>query len=202
MAKKFGLSTERWLLMLKQEREIDPTQYRNEIIWPTLALRQLAAEQIQVTQEQLDEAFESEFGPKVKVRIIAHSNLQRATALREQAIADPSTFGTLAKDHSEDQASASARGLIPPIRKHVGDPSLEIEVYSLKEGDISKIIEIGNQYVFVKCEKTHLFDLRRSAVSQRCRITITRSNYGKPFKILFGNDFPETPRRRKNHNAL
>ena len=110
MAKKFGLSTERWLLMLKQEREIDPTQYRNEIIWPTLALRQLAAEQIQVTQEQLDEAFESEFGPKVKVRIIAHSNLQRATALREQAIADPSTFGTLAKDHSEDQASASARG--------------------------------------------------------------------------------------------
>ena len=153
MAKKFGLSTERWLLMLKQEREIDPSQYRNEIIWPTLALRQLASEKIQVTQEQLDDAFESEFGPKVKVRIIAHSNLKRATALREQAIADPSTFGTLAKDHSEDQASASARGLIPPIRKHVGDPSLEIEVYSLAEGDISKIIEIGNQYVFVKCEK-------------------------------------------------
>ena len=153
MAKKFGLSTERWLLMLKQEREIDPAQYRNEIIWPTLALRQLASEKIQVTQEQLDEAFESEFGPKVKVRIIAHSNLERATALREQAIADPSTFGTLAKEHSEDQASASARGLIPPIRKHVGNPSLEVEVYSLEEGDISKIIEIGNQYVFVKCEK-------------------------------------------------
>ncbi|MGY8731867.1 MAG: hypothetical protein ACKVK0_07005, partial [Pirellulales bacterium] len=77
MAKKFGLSTERWLLMLKQEREIDPAQYRNEIIWPTLALRQLASEKIQVTQEQLGEAFESEFGPKVKVRIIAHSNLER-----------------------------------------------------------------------------------------------------------------------------
>jgi parvulin-like peptidyl-prolyl isomerase len=153
MAKKFGLSTERWLLMLKQEREIDPAQYRNEIIWPTLALRQLASEKTQVTQEQLAEAFESEFGPKVKVRIIAHSNLERANALREQAIADPSTFGTLAKEHSEDQASASARGLIPPIRKHVGNPSLEIEVYSLEEGDISEIIEIGNQYVFVKCEK-------------------------------------------------
>jgi parvulin-like peptidyl-prolyl isomerase len=141
------------LLMLKQEREIDPAQYRNEIIWPTLALRQLASEKTQVTQEQLAEAFESEFGPKVKVRIIAHSNLERANALREQAIADPSTFGTLAKEHSEDQASASARGLIPPIRKHVGNPSLEIEVYSLEEGDISEIIEIGNQYVFVKCEK-------------------------------------------------
>ena len=180
MAKKFGLSTERWLLMLKQEREIDPTQYRNEIIWPTLALRQLAAEQIQVTQEQLDEAFESEFGPKVKVRIIAHSNLQRATALREQAIADPSTFGTLAKDHSEDQASASARGLIPPIRKHVGDPSLEIEVYSLKEGDISKIIEIGNQYVFVKCEKhissTYVAPQFRKDAESRLREQITENH--------------------------
>jgi parvulin-like peptidyl-prolyl isomerase len=180
MAKKFGLSTERWLLMLKQEREIDPTQYRNEIIWPTLALRQLAAEQIQVTQEQLDEAFESEFGPKVKVRIIAHSNLQRATALREQAIADPSTFGTLAKDHSEDQASASARGLIPPIRKHVGDPSLEIEVYSLKEGDISKIIEIGNQYVFVKCEKrissTYVAPQFRKDAESRLRDQITENH--------------------------
>ncbi len=180
MAKKFGLSTERWLLMLKQEREIDPTQYRNEIIWPTLALRQLAAEQIQVTQEQLDEAFESEFGPKVKVRIIAHSNLQRATALREQAIADPSTFGTLAKDHSEDQASASARGLIPPIRKHVGDPSLEIEVYSLKEGDISKIIEIGNQYVFVKCEKrissTYVAPQFRKDAESRLRDQITEKH--------------------------
>ena len=180
MAKKFGLSTERWLLMLKQEREIDPTQYRNEIIWPTLALRQLAAEQIQVTQEQLDEAFESEFGPKVKVRIIAHSNLQRATALREQAIADPSTFGTLAKDHSEDQASASARGLIPPIRKHVGDPSLEIEVYSLEEGDISKIIEIGNQYVFVKCEKrissTYVAPQFRKDAESRLRDQITESH--------------------------
>ena len=180
MAKKFGLSTERWLLMLKQEREIDPTQYRNEIIWPTLALRQLAAEQIQVTQEQLDDAFESEFGPKVKVRIIAHSNLQRATALREQAIADPSTFGTLAKDHSEDQASASARGLIPPIRKHVGDPSLEIEVYSLEEGDISKIIEIGNQYVFVKCEKrissTYVAPQFRKDAESRLRDQITESH--------------------------
>jgi parvulin-like peptidyl-prolyl isomerase len=180
MAKKFGLSTERWLLMLKQEREIDPTQYRNEIIWPTLALRQLAAEQIQVTQEQLDEAFESEFGPKVKVRIIAHSNLQRVTALREQAIADPSTFGTLAKDHSEDQASASARGLIPPIRKHVGDPSLEIEVYSLKEGDISKIIEIGNQYVFVKCEKrissTYVAPQFRKDAESRLRDQITENH--------------------------
>jgi len=153
MAKKFGMSVDRWLTMLQQERNIAPDQYRNEHMWINLALRQLASREIEVTPEQLTKAFESEFGPKVKVRLISHSDLDTITELREQAIADPEQFGTLAKEHSEDQASASARGLIPPIGKHVGDPSLEAEAFSLQEGEISELVKIANQYILMKCEK-------------------------------------------------
>ena len=153
MAKKFGMSVERWLTMLQQERNIAPDQYRNEHMWINLALRQLASQEIEVTPEQLANAFESEFGPKVKVRIIAHTDLETITDLRKQALADPEQFGSLAKAHSEDQASASARGLIPPIGKHVGDPSLEAEAFSLEEGDISQLVKIANQYILMKCEK-------------------------------------------------
>ena len=39
MATKFGLSKDRWMEMLKNERNINPAQYRNDIIWPTIALR-------------------------------------------------------------------------------------------------------------------------------------------------------------------
>ena len=46
LAGKFGLSSGRWLAMLKQERDISPEQYRREIIWPTLALRALASEAV------------------------------------------------------------------------------------------------------------------------------------------------------------
>ena len=153
MAKKFGMSVDRWLTMLQQERNIAPDQYRNEHMWINLALRQLASREIEVSPEQLTKAYESEFGPKVKVRIIAHPDLDTITELREQALAAPEQFGSLAKEHSEDQASASARGLIPPIGKHMGDPSLEAEAFSLKEGEISEFVKIANQYILMKCEK-------------------------------------------------
>ena len=42
MAKSFSLPVDQWLKLLKQEREVQPEQYANDIIWPTLALRKLA----------------------------------------------------------------------------------------------------------------------------------------------------------------
>ena len=56
LAKKFAIPVDQWLQMLKDERGIKPEQYANEIIWPMLALRKLAAERIQPTQQELDEA--------------------------------------------------------------------------------------------------------------------------------------------------
>ena len=61
----------------------------------------------------LAQEFESEYGPKVQVRMIAVSNRQKAEQLLQQAKAAPEQFGTLAKQHSEDPNSAAARGLDP-----------------------------------------------------------------------------------------
>ena len=86
----------------------------------------------------------------------------------ELAKANPDDFGKLAKDFSEDPNSASARGLIPPIRRHVGDPELERAVFQLNEGEISEIIEVASQYLIVRCERiipprTITADVRRQA---------------------------------------
>ena len=43
MAKRFSIPVDQWLKMLKQERNITAAQYAGDIIWPTLALRKLAA---------------------------------------------------------------------------------------------------------------------------------------------------------------
>jgi parvulin-like peptidyl-prolyl isomerase len=153
IATKFGLSTDRWLTMLEQERNIKPQQYGREIVWPTLALRQLAAKEIQVTKEEVDRAFESELGPKVKARIIAVTSRQKADQLRAAAAANPDDFGELAKNHSEDTNSASAYGLIPPIRLHVGDPGVERAAFALRKGEVSQVISVANQYLILKCEE-------------------------------------------------
>jgi len=170
IAKKFGLSLDRYLSLLKDERNIDSRQYANDIVWPTIALRRIAANQIKVTEQEVQKILDSELGPKVKVRIISVRKREKAQQLLAQAQADPEAFGKLAKDHSEDRASASAYGLIPPIRRHVGDPTVEQVAYSLQEGEVSGIVEVANQFLIIKCEKR----IGRSAIAPNQEKEATR----------------------------
>ncbi len=153
MAAKFGFSVDRWLQMLQTERNVSPGQYRRDIVWPTLALRALAANQLEVTDKELKEAYEAEFGPAVQVRLIVSHSADRAQELLAQAQANPDQFDRLAKDHSEDENSAATRGLIPPIHRHVGDPRIEKAAFTLQPGQVSEIIPLANQYLILKCER-------------------------------------------------
>jgi parvulin-like peptidyl-prolyl isomerase len=153
MAAKFQVGKDQWLKLLQKERGIRPERYAQDIVWPTLALRELAKDRLQITREELDKAYESEFGPAVKVRLIAIDDAAKARQVHSQAVARPEEFGALAKKHSQDPNSASAYGLIQPIRRHLGNPQLEAAAFALKKGEISKVVPVGNMHVFVKCEE-------------------------------------------------
>ncbi len=153
ISRKFALGKDQYLKMLEKERGLKPYRYAHDIIWPTLALRQLAAGELTVSPQELDQAFISEFGPSVRVRLIALDDAARAREVHAQAVAKPEEFPALAKKYSQDINSASAYGLIQPIRHGSGDPKLEEEAFSLTPGAISKIVKVGELYVFVKCEE-------------------------------------------------
>ena len=153
IANKFDVSPQQWVKLLEDERNISLNQYRNDIVWPTLALKKLAAEQLQVSEAEIDKAYEAEYGAKVQVRMIAVGSSTKADSLLQQARANPDDFGRLAKDHSEDENSAAARGLIPPVRRHVGDPEFERVAFGLEPGEISPVLRIANQYLILKCER-------------------------------------------------
>ncbi len=152
MATKFGLSRDLFLSTIRDDRQMPIHEYRQEI-WGRLALKQLADKQIQVTEEDLDRAFETEYGPRVRVRMIVSRTAERAEQLRTLALQDPDRFGDLAKEHSDDKNSASVRGQIPPIRKHVEDPALEKAAFGLAEGQVSGVIAMAGQFIVLKCEK-------------------------------------------------
>ncbi len=153
MAGKFGLSVDRWLAMLQEERGISPEQYRRDVVWPMLSLRKLAAENLEITQAELDQSYESEYGEMVQVRMIASGTQARAEQLRRQVLKSPQHFDRLAKDYSEDENSASARGLIPPVRRHVGEPQVEKAVFALDEGELSPVVEAAGQFFIFRCER-------------------------------------------------
>jgi parvulin-like peptidyl-prolyl isomerase len=153
MAARFQLGREQWLEMLERERGVSPQEYARDIVWPTLALRKLADDQLQVTEQEILRAYESEYGEMVRARLIAVSDAEKAKTLHAALVANPENFARMAIENSEDVGSASVGGLIQPIRRHVGDPALEAAAFALQPGHISEIIQAGTQYVILKCDE-------------------------------------------------
>lgn len=150
---RLGIPSDQFLGMLERERGVKPQQYTNDILWPQIALRKLARDRLQVTDAEIQECFESEYGPSVKVRLILCNDEEKARRVHALALQNPENFPSLARNESDDPASRSMNGLVQPIRKHVGDKGLEQAAFALKEGEISPIMKLGPQWAFLKCEQ-------------------------------------------------
>ena len=152
MAKRFSVPRDKWISLIEQERGISPRQYSEDIVWPMLALRQLAHAGIEPTTDEVQRAFDNQFGEAIKARIIVARSLKEAEQLRAKAIAAPDDFGGLARQHSVDVGSASANGWVQPIRRNSGDAGFERTVFALQPGDISTVVQVADQFIVVKCE--------------------------------------------------
>ena len=153
LAKRFKISREQFVGMLLRERGIDARQYEQDIVWPSLAMRKLAAKRMQVSDKEIRIAYQQEYGSSVQVRIITLKTKAKAEKVLKLAKADPKQFPSLAKQYSKDINSAPAGGLVQPIRRHVGYKVLEDAAFELKDKEVSNIIELGGQYLIVKRER-------------------------------------------------
>ena len=153
IADRFRVPKDQWLKMLEQERGINAEQYARDIVWPTLALRKLAGNDLEVTDAEFQKTFESRYGSSVQARMIACDDEQTAIKVREMAIANPADFSKFAQEFSSDLNTASTGGLIQPIHRHVGDPTLEKAAFSLQPGEISQVVKVGPQWIVLKCER-------------------------------------------------
>lgn len=153
IAKQFNIPTATWVEMLRTERNISPEQYKRDVIWPMLALKKLAGDNIKVTEQDMQKAFVRHYGSRVKCRMIMFENIRHANDCFHQLELKPDDFPRLAREKSIDQMSRSMEGAVPPIARYSGNPELEEAAFRLKEGDVSGVIHIGlNRYVILKCE--------------------------------------------------
>ena len=61
-------------------------------------------------------------------------------------------FAKLAAEYSIEQGSRALGGVVPPIQRHGGQPALEREAFNLKPGELSGVIQIGNNYIILLSE--------------------------------------------------
>ncbi|MFV0442390.1 MAG: peptidylprolyl isomerase [Planctomycetaceae bacterium] len=154
IATKFNIDQENWYAMLKAERGISRPQYHRDVIFPMLALKKLAGQNISITDQDLQKAFVKHFGPRVECRmILVQGNVRQAGEIWQKAKANPAEFGHLAQEVSADPNTRPLGGVIPPIQRYGGNDKIEEEAFRLKVGDVSPVIDIGeNRYVILKCE--------------------------------------------------
>lgn len=145
---------EGWLQFVTQRQNVTADDYRSDIIWPSVALRKLVANQIQVTEEDVKKGFEANYGPRVRCRAIVLTNPRIAQRVWEMARKNSTVeaFGELATQYSVEPSSRALQGEVPPIRKHGGQPILEKEAFMLKPGELSGIIQAGDKYIILLCE--------------------------------------------------
>lgn len=155
ITKKFNLPVDQWYAMLAQERGVTPQQYQNDVIWPMLALRKLAGLQAETKVSEADmlQAFERDYGPRVKARcIVLAGNVRQSDSVLKKCKAEPDKFEDLAAEFSTDPNTRTLGGAMPPIRKHGGAPQIEEVAFKMKPGEISPVIEFQGQHWILKCE--------------------------------------------------
>lgn len=190
IAKRFNLDVSQWMQMLQAERNISPMQYRTSVIWPMVALRKLAGEQIDLSEEDVKKAFIREYGPRVKARVIMLDNMRRANDVWDEANRNPDDFEKLAQKYSIDPNSRALGGQVPPIPRYTGNENLEKAAFKLKEGELSGVVEIGTgRWVIMKCEGrtepvvTDIEEVRNSLVDQLTEAK-TQQAIGKVFEKI------------------
>lgn len=171
ISKKFGLPVDQWQKMLQAERGLSPIQYRRDVIWPMLALKKLAGEEVKITAKMMQDAYEDSYGPRVKARMIVLGNVRRATEIWEKAKANPDAFEDLARNYSVEPNSKALGGTVPPIRKNSGaHPEIRKAAFKMTtpgqicSGPIQ--VDVG-RYVLLKYEgRTDPVDHNKDEVKQ------------------------------------
>ncbi len=148
-----SVDVDQWLAYVTNNDLSKVDFYIEDEVWPTVALKKLVESEVEVTQEDMNKGFEANYGPRVEVLGIIANNHRDALKVWNLASANPTAdfFGKLANQYSVDPASQNNFGVVPPIQKHGGRPELEKEAFGLKSGELSKVIQVGENWVILFC---------------------------------------------------
>ncbi len=176
---------EEWLKTVEAEQGLKPDRYMDDIVWPTVALKKFVLTvvgTITVTEADLEQGFDANYGPRAECLAIVLNNQRTATEVWEMARERPNEvyFGQLARKYSVESQSSSLLGEIPPIQKHGGKPLLEKEAFALKPGEISGVIQVADKFVILYCRG---FTRQEATKFEEVRDRIHNDLYEKKLRI-------------------
>ena len=143
---------DRWLKDITEQEGMTVDTYIRDAVWPSVALKKLVADEVQVSDDDLKKGFEANYGERVEVLAIVVGNQRVAQEVWDMARSNLNStfFGELASQYSIEPVSRANLGEVPPIRRYSGQPKIEEEAFSLtKEDPLSAVIAVADKYIIM-----------------------------------------------------
>jgi parvulin-like peptidyl-prolyl isomerase len=147
-------------------------EWKEDVIKPRLALTKLCRDRVEVTEKDIQDAFDAKYGESVEGRIILFPRDQQRQAMGvyEKVRWNEEDFNRAARQQASTQLAAQG-GKVRPITRHsTGNDKLEKEAFSLKPGEVSALIETPEGYVVMKCDKRNPPDPSKKLDSVRAEL--------------------------------
>lgn len=145
-----------WLAKIDEQPGVSAKLYIEDAVWPSVALRKLVADQVEVTPEDVQKGYEANYGPRARCRAIVMTDQRQAQRVWDLARKTPTAenFADLASKFSVESGGREQGGLVPPIQRHGGQPLLEEAAFDLDppSDPLSGVIQVGAAYVILYCE--------------------------------------------------
>ncbi len=219
VAARFGIARQQWLQTLDKERGISPFQYARDVIYPQVAMRKLCEGRVQVTDDDVKAAFESQYGDKLRCRLIMVDSLSKAQAIWEELRKNPGGFEKVAEQQSMDLATRSLGGLLgEPINRHAqpknvseaafaqlmdGDPKDKDPSHKPKDGDFTGPIQAGEgAWLILRREGVIPAETRVSLKDENVKKQLQTFVHEAKLKEMMGVVFEELIKKSEIENKL
>jgi parvulin-like peptidyl-prolyl isomerase len=178
-----------------RENHVTEAEYREDVLRPQLLLTKLSVDRVKVTDADLEAAYAAYFGEKIECRLILWSRDERKVAMNEYAKlrdnekafaerADQQSSPELARNHGHLMDGDHVR----LIGRHtLGNTDLERELFSLRDGEVSKLVETPEGIVVMKCDRHVPADatVTPSAVRPKLLKEVTERKIQVEIPVLF-----------------
>jgi parvulin-like peptidyl-prolyl isomerase len=132
-------------------------EWKEDVIRPKLLLTKLCRDQVRLTEEQIQRAYEAEYGEKIECQLIVWKGpdaAKRAAAEYAKLRDKPEAFELAAKSQEDSELAASGGKIKPFGRYTMDDDNFERQVFRLQPGELSEVIHTvkgGEGAAVVKC---------------------------------------------------
>jgi hypothetical protein len=133
-------------------------EYKEDVLRPKIMMTKLLADQIHVSDQEINNAFEARYGAKVQCRIVvlaAEMNHRDCLNIWEELNPEKDKDGKKFAEyaHKNPPPLAAEGGKVPPIHKFFPNELVEKEAFRLTPGKISSLIEMPDKSrVILMCD--------------------------------------------------